>query len=406
MIVVESVLPEVPDSTRATQVVLCVDMIMMAHNPGGKERTLKDFEALAKGAGFKGFRKASCVLNLVAAFLLSSHALTWVSQLGGICQGVPIGAFLLTSSMRGSLIGKQSPNKIINKLEGIRRKFFWGGTTDENKIAWIAWDKATSPISNGGLGIGTLKSSNLAMLSKCCLVVIAVYPSNPLSPHVSSAATSHSAPTPTPPVGLIFNWAWSRPIWSNLELCELSELCSLVTHLRPSDNGDSWECIIDDSRSFSIKKEALHHKSSVLHTYRGIDLDSVRCPMCDDAIETEDHIFVSCPIAKDTWKCIVDWWNIPNITIANLLEGLNHVDTVPIIAASISFFDVVVQTTHWLLWRFRNNTTFATKRPNKQLIIDDVKLSSFTWISSRQKKVSIKWIEWICDPCNAIPRCL
>ncbi|GKC07346.1 caffeic acid 3-O-methyltransferase, partial [Tanacetum coccineum] len=65
MIVVESVLPEVPDSTRATQVVLCVDMIMMAHNPGGKERTLKDFEALAKGAGFKGFRKASCVLNLV-----------------------------------------------------------------------------------------------------------------------------------------------------------------------------------------------------------------------------------------------------------------------------------------------------------------------------------------------------
>ncbi|GJZ08616.1 ROS1-like protein [Tanacetum coccineum] len=33
-------------------------------------------------------------------------------------------------------------------------------------------------------------------------------------------------------------------------------------------------------------------------------------------------------------------------------------------AASIKFFDVVVQTTHWLLWRFRNDTTFATKRPS------------------------------------------
>nr|GEW88582.1 caffeic acid 3-O-methyltransferase [Tanacetum cinerariifolium] len=65
MIVVESVLPEVPDSTRATQVVLRVDMIMMAHNPGGKEMTLKDFEALAKGAGLKGSRKTFCVLNLV-----------------------------------------------------------------------------------------------------------------------------------------------------------------------------------------------------------------------------------------------------------------------------------------------------------------------------------------------------
>ncbi|GKC56537.1 RNA-directed DNA polymerase, eukaryota, reverse transcriptase zinc-binding domain protein, partial [Tanacetum coccineum] len=272
-----------------------------------------------------------------------------------------------------------------------------------------------------------------------CLVCNRCPTFHPL-PHVSSAATSHSALTPTPPVGLIFNWAWSRPIRSNLELCELSELCSLVAHLHPSDNGDSWECIIDDSRSFSVKRmrSFINQVSPTLQVpstrwntllplkvnifiwrttnkrlptranldYRGIDLDSVRCPMCDDAIETEDHIFVSCPIAKDTWKCIADWWNIPNITIANLLEGLNLADTVPITAASISFFDVVVQTTHWLLWRFRNNTTFATKRPNKQLIIDDVKLSSFTWISSRQKKVSIKWIEWICDPCNAIPRCL
>ncbi|GJX47708.1 hypothetical protein Tco_0272898 [Tanacetum coccineum] len=37
---------------------------------------------------------------------------------------------------------------------------------DEKRISWIAWDKAISPISKGGLGIGDLKSSNLAMLSK------------------------------------------------------------------------------------------------------------------------------------------------------------------------------------------------------------------------------------------------
>ncbi|GJS61218.1 RNA-directed DNA polymerase, eukaryota, reverse transcriptase zinc-binding domain protein [Tanacetum coccineum] len=379
-----------------------------------------------------------------------------VFQLGGICQGVLIGAFLLTSSIRGSLIGKQcpfllvedlpylgslgvyyfstfkAPNKIINKLEGIRRKFFWGGTTDENKIAWIAWDKATSSISNGGLGIGTLKSSNLAMLSKWwwrfhtenhafwCKIIRSIhgvdgglndtsliksksgpwyriaklkddlskigidlqysrkrlvtvvvlsfgytwlggsplkdtfprlfrldsnpscfvcnrYPTFQPLTYVSSAAT-HSALTSTPPVGLTFNWAWSRPIRSSLELCEFSELCSLVAYLRVSDNGDLWECVIDDSRAFSVKmmRSYINQKFPTLQVpptrwntllplkvnifiwrttnkrlltranldYRGIDLDSVCCPMCDDAIETEDHIFVSCPIAKDTWKCI------------------------------------------------------------------------------------------------------
>ncbi|GKB41679.1 hypothetical protein Tco_0886621 [Tanacetum coccineum] len=60
----------------------------------------------------------------------------------------------------------KAPISIINKLECIRRKFFWGGSSDEKKIAWINWDKATSPISNGGLRIGTLKSSNQAMLCK------------------------------------------------------------------------------------------------------------------------------------------------------------------------------------------------------------------------------------------------
>ncbi|KAI3519411.1 hypothetical protein L2E82_31521 [Cichorium intybus] len=63
VIVAECILPEAPDSSLATQNVVHIDVIMLAHNPGGKERTEKDFEALAKGAGFKGFRKACCALN-------------------------------------------------------------------------------------------------------------------------------------------------------------------------------------------------------------------------------------------------------------------------------------------------------------------------------------------------------
>ncbi|KAM0043339.1 putative caffeate O-methyltransferase [Helianthus debilis subsp. tardiflorus] len=63
VIVAECVLPEAPDSTLAMQNVIHIDVIMLAHNPGGKERTEKEFEALAKGAGFKGFNKAACALN-------------------------------------------------------------------------------------------------------------------------------------------------------------------------------------------------------------------------------------------------------------------------------------------------------------------------------------------------------
>ncbi|PWA73507.1 reverse transcriptase domain, Reverse transcriptase zinc-binding domain protein [Artemisia annua] len=43
--------------------------------------------------------------------------------------------------------------KIICKLEGIRGRFFWSGSSNENKISWIASVKVTSPRSKGGLGI-------------------------------------------------------------------------------------------------------------------------------------------------------------------------------------------------------------------------------------------------------------
>ncbi|KAF4356612.1 hypothetical protein F8388_006356 [Cannabis sativa] len=56
VIVAECILPVAPDSSLATKSTVHIDVIMLAHNPGGKERTEKEFEALAKGAGFKGFK--------------------------------------------------------------------------------------------------------------------------------------------------------------------------------------------------------------------------------------------------------------------------------------------------------------------------------------------------------------
>ncbi|XP_071688887.1 uncharacterized protein [Rutidosis leptorrhynchoides] len=41
---------------------------------------------------------------------------------------------------------------------------------------------------------------------------------------------------------------------------------------------------------------------------RGIDLHSVRCPLCDDAIETVDHSLILCKYAFHVWCKDFDWW--------------------------------------------------------------------------------------------------
>ncbi|KAI8529366.1 hypothetical protein RHMOL_Rhmol12G0220000 [Rhododendron molle] len=63
IIVVEGILPVIPDSSAATKGIFQLDLVMMTQNPGGKERTKQDFEALATGAGFSGIRLECFVCN-------------------------------------------------------------------------------------------------------------------------------------------------------------------------------------------------------------------------------------------------------------------------------------------------------------------------------------------------------
>ena len=63
VIVADCILPEAPDTSLASKGVIHMDVIMLAHNPDGKERTEKEFEALAKGAGFKGFKVFNNAFN-------------------------------------------------------------------------------------------------------------------------------------------------------------------------------------------------------------------------------------------------------------------------------------------------------------------------------------------------------
>uniref|UniRef100_A0A2N9F5J4 caffeate O-methyltransferase n=1 Tax=Fagus sylvatica TaxID=28930 RepID=A0A2N9F5J4_FAGSY len=54
LIIVESILPVVPENNVSSNIVCEQDLVMLAQNPGGKERTQKEFEELAVKSGFSG----------------------------------------------------------------------------------------------------------------------------------------------------------------------------------------------------------------------------------------------------------------------------------------------------------------------------------------------------------------
>nr|GEW00408.1 RNA-directed DNA polymerase, eukaryota [Tanacetum cinerariifolium] len=58
------------------------------------------------------------------------------------------------------------PESVLKTLESIRASFFWGGYGEQKKMAWVKWSHVMASLDKGGLGVGSLKAFNLALLKK------------------------------------------------------------------------------------------------------------------------------------------------------------------------------------------------------------------------------------------------
>ncbi|MFS7972208.1 putative RNA-directed DNA polymerase [Helianthus anomalus] len=60
----------------------------------------------------------------------------------------------------------KAPIKVVNILEGLMRRFLWGGSDEVKKMSWVAWEIVTKPKDEGGLGVSRLEVDNKALLVK------------------------------------------------------------------------------------------------------------------------------------------------------------------------------------------------------------------------------------------------
>ncbi|XP_019087479.1 PREDICTED: uncharacterized protein LOC109127334 [Camelina sativa] len=58
------------------------------------------------------------------------------------------------------------PKQIVNKLRGAIARFWWSTKNNKKGLHWVAWDKISVPLEQGGLGFRDLKELNLALLTK------------------------------------------------------------------------------------------------------------------------------------------------------------------------------------------------------------------------------------------------
>ncbi|GJZ65908.1 RNA-directed DNA polymerase, eukaryota, reverse transcriptase zinc-binding domain protein [Tanacetum coccineum] len=130
---------------------------------------------------------------------------------------------------------------------------------------------------------------------------------------------------------------------------------------------------------------------------RGIDIDSILCPICEQHVESVSHTFFTCQLSREIFRKILRWWQIDVTDISCYEEWLHWLVNIRISSNHKKLLEGVCFVLWWHVWQFRNKSIFGPSRPLKAVLLDEVIASSFHWCKHRSK-FSFSWLEWIKNP--------
>ncbi|XP_071688854.1 uncharacterized protein [Rutidosis leptorrhynchoides] len=134
---------------------------------------------------------------------------------------------------------------------------------------------------------------------------------------------------------------------------------------------------------------------------RGIDLDTLLCPLCNDVVESVDHAIYSCKSAKDVWIGILKWWNLSLPSGATFEELIKGSSFPTLNSTKWKVWQAVVWVTCYLIWKNRNLKVFKNDSWAPPKIIYEIQVKSFEWIQNRSRKPFPSWQQWFTRP-NAL----
>lgn len=105
-------------------------------------------------------------------------------------------------------------------------------------------------------------------------------------------------------------------------------------------------------------------------------------------------------VAKDIWKMIKKWWGIGEYP-RQLHDLLSLSHSVPLEPLKKVCFDIVICTTTWTIWRYRNRVCFDPKPPCKDTLLEEIQISSHSWICHQNKSLNPTWVTWLTDRVSA-----
>ncbi|GJR05897.1 RNA-directed DNA polymerase, eukaryota [Tanacetum coccineum] len=218
--------------------------------------------------------------------------------------------------------------------------------------------------------------------------------------------------------------SFRRSVRGGVEDHQLQQLVSMIDSVFLSSSNDRWICDLNEDEIFRVKdirnlldefflpkvnvpmrwvnvvpikvnifawKLALDRLPTRANlALRDVVSDPLLCPICESHVEDSSHLFFNCSLAKDVMSLVCHWWDVgvPNFT--SYAEWLVWFNTIHLGSKLKIILEGIFYVTWWSLWTYRNQYLFASKKPRKDSIFDDIALRSFCWCNARGS-FKFKW---------------
>ncbi|GKA86254.1 RNA-directed DNA polymerase, eukaryota, reverse transcriptase zinc-binding domain protein [Tanacetum coccineum] len=255
------------------------------------------------------------------------------------------------------------PEAVLKTLESLRASFFWGATGDTRKLAWIKWSNILASLDKGGLGgLKSIHGNEAGIELKGCQpnglwahIVGTIY-----HLHSSGYVPLNSLRYQVGDGSMIRFW---KDTWlDDAHLCSrfnraLADLNNLLMDIGSLNVEVDRDCVVsslstDGSYSVSfIRKhidncmianslpstrwckiipqkvnifmwrlllDRLPHRLNL--SSRGLDIDSILCPVCSEHVESNSHTFFSCSAASNIWRLVRGWCELKILTLSSCDE--------------------------------------------------------------------------------------
>ncbi|XP_071689351.1 uncharacterized protein [Rutidosis leptorrhynchoides] len=344
---------------------------------------------------------------------------------------------------------------------GGRSRFFWGGDMSGRKMSWVKWDSILAPFNYGGLNVGSLKAFNIALLNKwwwryvnkpndLWLKVIKAIHGTSFS-IVSGHGTSMWSNIVTAclkavndsmmpdnlfrlDIGNGRDVRFWHDIWVDIGSRNeqlVNELRNVIGNIQVSDHSDKWICTVNNDGLFTVKGVRLAIDRNMLPNLhfdtlwfkflprkvniflwrfrldalpirwnlfaKGIELNSIVCPICNNGVESRDHLFFECSMIVELWRMVRVWLNCDMPIFDSWDSFYSWVEGIRLPSSSKNRIMAIVCTLLWAIWRFRNGVVFDSPFFRSSSLFDVIRLLTFCWILNRGHLVS-NWNLWLAMP--------